>query len=181
MDKYNESKLALEKALKEMSDEANSLYETMRLSDLKKANILDTVRESDYDDLTRLAAVVTGASTALITFLDEKRMWIKANYGVQLPIDNKREDSFCNVAIQTPQDVMIINDAHEDPRFKKNYWVVDQQLVRFYAGVPLLSTAERPVGSLCVIDNFARPLSKQQENDLRVVARIVTSLVSKRH
>jgi two-component system, NtrC family, sensor kinase len=180
MDKYQESKMALERAILEMSNEANEVYEAMRVDALKKTNILDTIGESDYDDLVRLAACVTGASTALITFLDQSRMWIKANYGCQLPANSKRSDSFCSEAIKHPEDALVVPDALLDDRFKQNYWVTDQQLIRFYAGIPIMSDDDLPIGALCVIDNVPRQITEQQMKDFKIVARIVNSLIANR-
>lgn len=61
---------------------------------LKHFQILDTLPEKEYDDITRLAAFICNTPISLITFLDDKRQFFKSHYGLktkQTPI----EHSFC--------------------------------------------------------------------------------------
>ena len=47
--------------------------EIERLIALKQYQILDTVAEQSFDDITKLASLVCGTPIALITLLDENR------------------------------------------------------------------------------------------------------------
>lgn len=180
MTKYNDAKNALDAALRDLNFEANSLCEKLRLRDLQELHILDSEYEDVYDDLMKLTATVTGSETALITFVDESRTWIKSNYGKQFPRNTKRCDSFCNMAIQNPNETFIIIDAYTDERVKDNYWVKQQGALAFYAGIPLLSTNGRPVGAVCVVDDKPRVLTAEQHENLKIISRIVTNLLHTR-
>lgn len=66
-----------------------------------------------------------------------------------------RDISFCGhtILLETPQ-VMVIEDALEDVRFAGNPLVTGPPNIRFYAGAPLVSSANGyRYGSLCVIDD----------------------------
>src|SRR5687768_328844 len=58
--------------------------EVQRLKVLWQYDILDTVPEEVFDDLTELAARICEAPIALISLVDEDRQWFKAKVGVTL-------------------------------------------------------------------------------------------------
>jgi hypothetical protein len=51
--------------------------ETERLKELDSYSILDTLPESDYDDLTAIAAEICESRISLISLIDDKRQWFK--------------------------------------------------------------------------------------------------------
>ena len=56
--------------------------EKKRLKVLWQYEVLDTVPEEVFDDLTELAARICEAPIALISLVDEKRQWFKSKVGV---------------------------------------------------------------------------------------------------
>ena len=72
--------------------------EKKRLKVLWQYDVLDTVPEEVFDDLTELAARICEAPIALISLVDEKRQWFKAKVGVSLS-ETSRDISFCAYAI----------------------------------------------------------------------------------
>jgi diguanylate cyclase (GGDEF)-like protein len=153
--------------------------EQQRQSVLDSYGILDTLDESAYDDLTRLAAFICGTPIALITFIDRDRQWFKSKVGVEV-YEIPRALSFCAHAIQTPQAVMIVPDTTKDQRFADNAMVTGQPGVRFYAGAPIISPEGAPLGTICVIDNQVRGLSDLQIEALEILARQVVGLLELR-
>ena len=83
--------------------------EKKRLKVLWQYDVLDTVPEALFDDLTELAAGICEAPIALISLVDEKRQWFKAKFGTTVN-ETSRDISFCAHAIQQP-DLFIIPDA----------------------------------------------------------------------
>ncbi|WP_107668528.1 GAF domain-containing protein [Cyanothece sp. BG0011] len=145
--------------------------ESERLEALKQYNILDTPSEQAYDDITRLAAFICDVPIALITFVDEKRQWFKAKVGLNVA-QTPRDVSFCSQCILS-QEMMVVKDTFLDERFKDNPLVIVDPYIRFYAGVPLLTPNDQPLGTLCVIDRQPRELSESQTNALNALARQV--------
>jgi serine/threonine protein kinase len=83
-----------------------------------------------------------------------QRQWFKAVEGLGDVRETPRDISFCGhvVAAQAPQ-LLVVPDTLQDARFAENPLVVGGPKVRFYAGCPLLSSANGyRYGSLCVID-----------------------------
>ncbi len=145
--------------------------ESERLEALKQYNILDTPSEQAYDDITDLAAFICDVPIALITFVDLERQWFKSKVGLDVK-QTPRDVSFCSQCILKPE-MMVVKDTFLDERFKDNPLVMVDPYIRFYAGVPLLTPDEQPLGTLCVIDRKPRELSKSQTNALNALARQV--------
>lgn len=154
----------------------NHINEAERLRELESYNILDSLPESDYDDLTKLAAEICGTPIALISLVDKDRQWFKSRYGLDAP-ETPRELAFCAHAINDAENTLLVNDARKDERFYDNPLVTGDPNVIFYAGVPLKSEAGLPLGTLCVIDNKPNDLNKGQKESLRILSKQVMNLL----
>lgn len=154
--------------------------EAKRLKVLWQYDVLDTVPEEVFDDLTELAARICEAPIALISLVDEDRQWFKSKIGITVN-ETSRDISFCAHAIQQ-EDLFIVPDATKDSRFAKNPLVTSDPKIRFYAGAPLITPDGHALGSLCVIDKVPRELRLEQQQALRVLSRhVMTQLELRRH
>lgn len=59
-----------------------------------------------------------------------------------------------------------LRPASQDPRFRDNPLVTGAPNIRFYAGVPIRSSAGLALGTLCVIDDRPRTLSQEELDTL---------------
>ncbi len=152
--------------------------EDARLAALRRYDILDSEKEELFDDLTRLAADITGSPVSLISLVDKDRVWIKSNVGFDTP-QTPRQGAFCAHTI-LGDDAMVIPDTSADARFQ--HGVVDaEKSVRFYAGTPLRTSDGHNLGTLCVIDNKPREISEEQLKRLKMLARQAMSQIELRH
>lgn len=147
--------------------------EKKRLNVLWQYEVLDTVPEEVFDDLTELAARICEAPIALISLVDEKRQWFKSRVGTPVQ-ETSRDISFCAHAIQQ-SDLFIVPDATKDPRFADNPLVKSDPKIRFYAGAPLITPDGYALGTLCVIDKVPRELRPDQKQALIILGRHVVS------
>jgi GAF domain-containing protein len=147
--------------------------EKKRLKVLWQYEVLDTVPEEVFDDLTELAARICEAPIALISLVDEKRQWFKSKVGTSVN-ETSRDVSFCAHAINQTE-LFIVPDATLDTRFAANPLVTSDPKIRFYAGAPLITLDGYALGTLCVIDKVPRDLRPEQEQALRILARHVVS------
>jgi diguanylate cyclase (GGDEF)-like protein len=138
-----------------------------RLEALSRLQIMDTPPEPEFDELVEVAAAVCEVPISLISLLDERRQWFKAAVGLALH-ETSSEVAFCSHAIQQTG-IMTVEDATLDPRFAENPLVTGELGIRFYAGVPILSSDGQALGTLCVIDRVPRRLTKVQMTALRVL------------
>ncbi len=156
------------------------INEARRLKVLWQYDVLDTVPEEVFDDLTELAARICEAPVALISLIDEDRQWFKSKVGISVT-ETSRDISFCAHAIKQ-HDLFIIPDATLDQRFANNPLVTSDPKIRFYAGAPLITPDGYALGTLCVIDKVPRELRPEQRQALRVLARhVMMQLELRRH
>lgn len=145
--------------------------EASRLDTLHQYEILDTLAEEAFDDLTRLAAQICGTPIALVSLVDADRQWFKSKIGLEVT-QTQRDIAFCAHAILQP-DLFVVQDASQDTRFANNPLVTEDPNIRFYAGAPLTTTAGVALGTLCTLDYVPRNLSSQQQEALQILARQV--------
>lgn len=139
---------------------------------LRRYGVLDTPPEPFFDRIVKLAAQIFQAPIATITFVDETRQWFKARYGLHVE-QTARDIAFCHHTIRA-RDVMVVPDAHEDPRFADNPLVLSDPAIRFYAGAPLITPDGAAIGTLIVLDQAPRSdFSPRERLILRGLADMV--------
>ena len=82
------------------------LNEAERLAALREYRILDTPPEPAFDDLARLTARLCESPIAIISFVDQDRIWLKAAVGIDAR-EMPREMSLCSTAILYPGPLVI--------------------------------------------------------------------------
>ena len=147
--------------------------ESNRLAALRSYRVLDTPPEPAFDDLVQLAAQCCQTPIALISLIDERRQWFKAEVGLgvrETPLDR----SICLSAMLEPG-LTVVPDLIEDHRFASNPLVTAEPRLRFYAGAVLRASDGVPLGALCVLDHVPRDLTGEQASTLTLLARQVMS------
>jgi len=144
---------------------------------VEQYEILDSLPERSYDDITALMADVCDAPISLIGLIDQDRHWLKSHHGIDFN-ESPRKLSFCGHAIASNEDIFIIEDAREDSRFADNPLVVDHGAIG-YAGVPLIDKDGFALGALCVFNNSPLILKDSQKESLKNMARQVMYLLER--
>ena len=146
-----------------------SAVEAARLAELRGYEILDTPPEAPFDDFTWLVAQLTGVPCALISLVDERRIWFKSQFGTAAG-EIAREGAFCAHAIQQTE-FFEVPDTRADARFRNNPLVTGPLQIRYYAGMPLTSPRGYNMGTLCLMDVVPRQLTADQRRGVVVSAR----------
>lgn len=144
--------------------------ETERLAAVHALRQLDTKPEPRFDIITKIAIKMFHVPISTLTLVDKNREWHKSCQGV-MRREGARDISFCGHAILSTRP-LIIPDAKKDIRFAHNPMVVGKPYIRFYAGIPLLSTTGLVLGTLCLKDRKPRTLRKEELEQLIGLRRL---------
>lgn len=145
--------------------------ETQRQQALERQELVDTPADPYLDTLTRITRDLFDVKIVLISLIDKDRQWFKSRQGLAVA-ETPRSLSFCAHAI-AQDDLLVVEDNLEDPRFCDNPLVLEPPHVRFYAGVPLHDAAGMALGTLCLIDTVPRRLDAPQLARLRDMAYLI--------
>jgi signal transduction histidine kinase len=153
-----------------------SANEEERLGALRRYGVLDTPASRTFDRIAARAARLCSAPIALISFVDENRVWFKSHHGIELS-ETGREGFFCSHVILS-EDIFVVADACADPRFATHPCVLFSPGIRFYAGVPLRTAEGLGLGALSILDTEPRdaPSAEQAAVLRRLAALVMTEL-----
>lgn len=157
--------------------------EHARLEALRRYAILDTPRETEFDELVREAARELGYATAMLTFMDADRCWFKATTGLKPAAAHVRElprpQTFCNHALAS-SGTFVVRDAREDERFSHLPIVARPDGFRAYMGAQLITPDGHSIGTLCVLDEAPLEPTSVQRAAIRRLADRALELVENR-
>ena len=145
--------------------------EAGRLAAVRRYDILDTPPDGVFDRVTELAARLFDVPIAIVSIVDEDRIWFKSHHGLDVgEID--REPGLCASAI-LHHEPWVVSDASIDPRTMANPLVAGGMGLRFYAGAPLTTADGYNLGTLCVIDKAPRTVTESEISTLTDLAALV--------
>lgn len=143
-----------------------------RLKKLHGYEILDTPSEDAFDKIAKLAAQIFDTPSAFVTFVDQDRVFFKANISTLEGSEVLRQDSLCSLAILEEQ-ITVFNDTHQVPDLLESPHVSCEGGIRFYAGAPLRTTEGYRLGTICVTDALPRQASQKQLEMLETLSSVV--------
>jgi PAS domain S-box-containing protein len=146
--------------------------EVERLRALRRYGILDTPPEVAFDRITSLAARLFEVPIALVSLVDESRVWFKSCHGFDQS-EIPRNASICSFTVLS-NNILVVPDTHQDERFANNSCVQGDPGVRFYVSAPLLTQDGFNLGTLSLVDTKPRAsLTDDQKATLTDLAAMV--------
>jgi diguanylate cyclase (GGDEF)-like protein/PAS domain S-box-containing protein len=132
-----------------------------------------TELRADLDRLTRIAARLVGTTLSGLSLLAGDKVLVKGMAGAELA-EVDAGQSFCPHTVREPV-ALVVPDASCDERFAHIEQVRGYPGLRFYAGVPLISTEGHAIGALSVAGLEPRPegLGDEDIATLRDLAGLV--------
>lgn len=159
----------------------SSQMEEQRLAALYSYDVLGEGLENELDNLVKLAAQITSAKKAYVSFIDRDHIVFKAAYGLltQERIFD-RYSSVCQHTMYT-NEVYIVEDIRTDKSFDTSPLICSEDASVFYASVPLIDSEGFSLGCLCVVDDHCRNLTSSQIEALETLSvQIITHLKLRR-
>ncbi|NJM60868.1 MAG: GAF domain-containing protein [Oscillatoriales cyanobacterium RU_3_3] len=171
--------------------------------------ILGSAPEACFDDLVGLAAQLCRTPIAFLSSIDASCHWLKSQVGVDrtlahrylnfcaramsstaeesafLPNPNSECELVPEALIAEPANakelsVSIVRNASADQRFADHPLVVSYPFVKFYAGMPVVTTQGQILGVLSVMDFMPGDLTKESISAMETLTRQVARLVELR-
>ncbi|EQC36916.1 hypothetical protein SDRG_05743 [Saprolegnia diclina VS20] len=153
--------------------------EAPRLRKLDELRILDTPMEQEFNHIAQSAAEALGTAFGFVSFVDDKREWVKACYGMAASAAVPRDISLTAHAIMS-YEVMAVPNLTLDVRFKDNPLVTENGL-RFFVGFPLVTNDGFIVGALAVADTKVKDgITQGQVATMKRLSNHVTRLLEER-
>ena len=121
---------------------------------------------------SRAEGRLLGTPIAIISIVDEDRIWFKSHEGLDGVAEIPRDPGLCASAI-LHNGPWILNDASVEPVALANPLVAGEFGLRFYAGIPLRTQDGHGLGTLCVIDKAPREITPEQTAILQDLAAVV--------
>lgn len=153
------------------NQQLNCEHESQRLGALRRYEILDTPPDGAFDRITSIAAKLLKVPIAIVSLVDNDRIWFKSHYGLKVR-QIERSPGLCASAILS-KEFYAITDASKDIRSLTNPLVVGEMGLRFYAAAPLQTHDGYNLGTLCVIDKQPRSISEEEKSILTDLATVV--------
>lgn len=149
-------------------DTATRLNDEERLLSLEKTGLMDSPEEDAFNRAVRLATAAIGTPVGLVSLVDGKRQFFKAQRGLtgQTAIDRQTpiSHSFCQYVVHD-QKPLRVADAREHPFLKSNKAVPDLGVIA-YLGIPIHGPDGHTLGSFCAIDDQPHQWTDQEEEIL---------------
>ncbi|WP_214000482.1 EAL domain-containing protein [Arsukibacterium sp.] len=152
--------------------------ESARLNALERLHIVNSGYEQPFDRIVRMVADFFNVPNVGIHLLDDATQWVKAFAGEQFACP--RDQSVCQFILETNQ-LMVIPDLREDERTRNLAIVTGAPHLRFYAGMPLITSDGYTIGTVCLIDMQPRgKLSAPQQKLFQEFAALITEVMELR-
>lgn len=138
--------------------------ETARSEVIERLSLTDPSYDASFDRIVRLLRTLSGRGSAAFTVLEGDRQFLKAHLGAD-ERETARSVSFCQHTMRQPE-ILEVEDARQDARFRDNPLVCQEEGIRFYAGIVVRAPSGLPLGALCVFDQQPRTLNEEQRMGL---------------
>uniref|UniRef100_A0A7S4LAN6 Response regulatory domain-containing protein n=1 Tax=Eutreptiella gymnastica TaxID=73025 RepID=A0A7S4LAN6_9EUGL len=156
------------------------LDEPDRLRWLRKAAILDTKPETEFDSVVQALQCISKFPISLVSLVDDDRQWFKANVGLDAT-ELGRDTSFCAHVVASRKPLIVL-DTHNDPLFTHNPLVTGGTKIRSYVGYPITpaSAEGHCMGALCIIDTVPHSsIPKEVHKLLSLLVTVISGLIER--
>lgn len=144
-----------------------------RLREIVELDLLAPGVDAILQATVEEAAARLGLPQAMVSVVLDQAQFFAAHHGLSGWMREARgtpvEWSFCAHAVANNAP-FVVEDATTHPLMRDSP-LVTQEGIRCYAGIPLVSSRDFPLGTLCVVGTEARTFSEDDLDVLRELAR----------
>lgn len=143
---------------------------------------LDVHSDDALDAVSRLAALVLGVPTGLVSIVDSSGQRFVGAAGLSGELEAARgtplSHSYCKHVVESGLP-LIVGDARTHPVTTGNPAIVDYTAIA-YAGYPIVTGQGFILGTVCAVDEKPRQWSQRDLETLRDLARLTAALIDAR-
>lgn len=125
--------------------------------------------QEELKNLIELAGMIAGTEISVLNLLDHHMQWTLSP-AMSQPGPTPREDSVCNITIQSHQPLEI-NRLDLDARFSDKQYVQGEHGLKYYLGIPLTLKSGENIGVICVADHEEKSTSEEKKKALTLIAK----------
>jgi serine/threonine protein kinase len=140
-------------------------------SDALRSAYMDTFPDMALDRVTSLAARLFAAPIALVSVLDNDRVWLKSHFGAE--VDHILRQVDLSTPGPLPQETVVIEDALLDESARESNLVTGDAGLRFFVGIPLRRDGAEVIGTLSVMDTKPHTVTEIELANLEDLAALV--------
>ncbi|MFC4358534.1 GAF domain-containing protein [Halobium salinum] len=148
-----------------------------RLEALAAYDVAELPIEESFDRLTDLIASHFDAGVAFIGLIERDEENVLSCHGAEMG-SITREDTICTHSM-LEEDVMVVENIHEDKRFSGNDLLVNLGIVS-YAGANMTTDDGHVIGQVCLIDFEERRYSEAERHELQQFAETAMEILDLR-
>ncbi len=119
----------------------------------------------EFTSLNRLATFICKTPVSLVNVLDKNFQFNISKYGKWEGHTTPKEETVCQFTVED-EEILVIQDTRTDDRTSSITEIIEDDSIRFYAGVPIKSPRGHRIGAFCVIDSKPKKLSDVQRQAL---------------
>ncbi|MFC4060482.1 ATP-binding protein [Planomonospora corallina] len=153
--------------------------EAARLKELDELGALQVITEPIFQSIAELASDICRTPIALVNLIGRDREYFKGHAGIGVE-SMERRALFCPWTVGA-RTLVGVPDALADPRFRDDPLVTGEPYVRYYAGMPMISSRGHALGVVCVFDHRPRRLAPEQHRGLETLAACAVGMLELQH
>ena len=158
----------------------NAQAESLRVRELEHLLAVVEDNETSLQSMVKLLATLCKVPFAGVSLVDSDTVWIKAHYGIEatcLP----REGAFCAAAVDSLDDLYVVENALDNPLFAHNPLVAGAPEVRFYAAYPFKGMNGFAIGTLWMFDTQPTALGEDGRLILKSLGAHLEQLINQQY
>ncbi len=155
-----------------MPDEKNRLQSAARI------NEPDLQHDPEFEELVQMASEICDAQVAFIMLYDGEKQWAGVCKGAK--VDHFPQLYQLCLHIAKSQHLVMIEDITDIESSITDLANFNETSLRFFAGVPLVTSDKQTIGTLCVTDKRVNILNHHQQLMFKMLAKQAVNLLEHR-
>jgi serine/threonine protein kinase len=140
-------------------------------SEALRAAYMDTLPDMALDRVTALAARLFAAPIAIVSVIDNDRVWLKSHFGAE--VDQILRDVDLSAPGTPIQQTLVIEDTLQHETARNSQLVKGDVGLRFFIGTPLRREGVEVIGTLSVADTKPHSVTEVEIANLEDLAALV--------